>query len=259
MMNATAQTVAATPHALSIEGVGRRFGALHAVRDVTIKVAEGERRAILGANGAGKTTLFNLVAGDIPPSQGRIVMFGRDVTGLPVERRVRDGLRRTYQTSLMFGGLTVRQSLFLAVRGVSGGRMSIARPASRLAEMAAGEGLAERLRLTEVLDSPCSTLSHGERRQLELAMALAGEPRLLLLDEPAAGLSPREREMLLKLLLELPRSITLVMIEHDMDIALRAVDQVSVMHNGRLVAEGTPREIENDRTVHDIYMGKHVS
>ncbi|WP_428032828.1 ABC transporter ATP-binding protein [Ancylobacter sp.] len=258
-MNATAQTVAAAPHALVIEGVGRRFGALHAVRDVTIKVAEGERRAILGANGAGKTTLFNLVAGDLPPSQGRILMFGRDVTGLPVEKRVRDGLRRTYQTSLMFGGLTVRQSLFLAVRGVSGGRMSIARPASRLAQMETGDRLAERLRLTGVLDSLCSTLSHGERRQLELAMALAGEPRLLLLDEPAAGLSPREREMLLKLLLELPRAITLVMIEHDMDIALRAVDQVSVMHNGRLVAEGTPREIENDRTVHDIYMGKHVS
>ncbi len=258
-MNATAHTVAAIPHALAIEGVGRRFGALHAVRDVPIKVAAGERRAILGANGAGKTTLFNLVAGDIPPSQGRILMFGRDVTGLRVEKRVRNGLRRTYQTSLMFAGLTVRQSLFLAVRGVTGGRMSALRPARRLAEMAAGERLAERLHLAHVLDTPCGALSHGERRQLELAMALAGEPRLLLLDEPAAGLSPREREMLLKLLLDLPRAVTLVMIEHDMDIALRAVDQVSVMHNGRLVAEGTPREIENDRTVHDIYMGKHVS
>lgn len=258
-MDPTTQTAAEIPHALVIEGVGRRFGALHAVRDVTITVAAGERRAILGANGAGKTTLFNLVAGDIAPSQGRITMFGRDITRLPVEQRVRDGLRRTYQTSLMFGGLTVRQSLFLAVRGVCGGRMSIGRPAHHLAEMAAGERLAERLRLCEVLDAPCSTLSHGERRQLELAMALAGEPRLLLLDEPAAGLSPRERDMLLKLLLELPRSITLVMIEHDMDIALRAVDQVSVMHNGRLVAEGTPRQIESDQTVHDIYMGKHVS
>lgn len=259
MMNAAPHTTAGSPHALSIEGVGRRFGALQAVRDVTITVAAGERRAILGANGAGKTTLFNLVAGDLPPSEGRIVMFGRDVTRLPVERRVRAGLRRTYQTSLMFVGLTVRQSLFLAVRGVAGGRMSVARPAGRGAHMDEAEALAARLGLTPVLGALCATLSHGERRQLELAMALAGEPRLLLLDEPAAGLSPREREMLLALLLELPRSITLVMIEHDMDIALRAVDQVSVMHNGRLVAGGTPREIEADQTVHDIYMGKHVS
>lgn len=254
-----AQMNTATPPALSIEGVGRRFNALHAVRDVSMTIAVGERRAILGANGAGKTTLFNLVAGDIPPSQGRIALFGRDITRLSVERRVRDGLRRTYQTSLMFAGLTVRQSLFLAERGVSGGRMSVGRPARRTAEMAAGEQLAERLRLTDVLDTCCGALSHGERRQLELAMALAGEPRLLLLDEPAAGLSPREREMLLRLLLDLPRAITLVMIEHDMDIALRAVDRVSVMHNGRLITEGTPKEIETDPAVHDIYMGKHVT
>ena len=244
---------------LTIEALECRFGAVKAVGGVSLRVAAGERHAILGANGAGKTTLFNLVAGDLRPTGGRVMAFGREITRLPVPQRIRLGLRRTYQTSLVFGGLTVRQSLFLAVRGVKGGRFSVGRLASRSSDMADADALAARVGLADVCGRPAGSLSHGERRQLELGMALAGEPRLLLLDEPAAGLSPSERVLLLGLLRGLPRSITLVMIEHDMDIALQAVDRVTVMHNGLVVAEGDPASIAADETVHAIYMGRHAA
>ncbi len=219
----------------------------------------GERRAVLGANGAGKTTLFNMIAGDLPPSEGRIVVFGEDMTWMPAQKRVLRGVRRTYQKSLVFGGLTVRENLFVAIRGAAGGRYAILRKAHREPEYEATEALAGRVSLTERLDHPASDLSHGEQRQLELGMALAGEPRLLLLDEPAAGLSMRERGSLLDMLHGLPRDVTLVIIEHDLDIALAVAEQVTVMHNGVVLAEGTPAEISANQQVHDIYMGKHVS
>ena len=244
---------------LRIDALECRFGAVKAVGGVSLRVAEGERHAILGANGAGKTTLFNLVTGDIRPTGGRVTAFGRDITQLPVRKRIRLGLRRTYQTSLVFGGLTVRQSLFLAVRGVTGARFSVSGLASRSTHMAEADQLAARVGLGDVCGRPAGSLSHGERRQLELGMALAGEPRLLLLDEPAAGLSPSERVLLLALLRGLPRSITLVMIEHDMDIALQSVDRVTVMHNGLVVAEGDPASIAANETVHAIYMGRHAA
>jgi branched-chain amino acid transport system ATP-binding protein len=247
-----------TDHALELDGVSRRFGALTALQPVSLAVRAGERRAILGANGAGKTTLFNLIAGDLQPSTGRVRLFGQDVTRLPTHRRIRLGMRRTYQTSLVFGGLTVRECLFLAVRGVRGARFAINRPASRCAEMAEVERLAAGVGIGEALEARAGELSHGEARQLELGMASAGEPRLLLLDEPAAGLSLAERRRLLALLRALPRSLTLVLIEHDMDVALQAVDRVTVLHNGRQVADGTPDEIASDAQVHAIYMGSPI-
>ena len=246
-----------TEHALVLDRVSRRFGALTALHEISLGVRPGERRAILGANGAGKTTLFNLIAGDLPASTGHVWLFGHDVTRLPTHRRVRLGMRRTYQTSLVFGRLTVRECLFLAVRGVRGGSFAVNRPASRCAEMAEAERLAGQVGIGQALDTRAGELSHGEARQLELGMASAGEPRLLLLDEPAAGLSLAERRRLLSLLRALPRSLTLVLIEHDMDVALQAVDQVTVLHNGRRVAEGTPDEIASDPQVHAIYMGSH--
>ena len=246
-------------HALSAEGLVRRFGALTAVRDVTLRVAHGERRAVLGANGAGKTTLFNLIAGDLRPTSGRILLFGEDITRLPANRRVHKGLHRTYQKSLVFAGLSARENLFVAVRGVRGRHFSIASKAACGDEMAEVEDLAARLHLIGVLECPAGELSHGEQRQLELAMALAGKPRVLLLDEPAAGLSPSERQALLAMIRALPRDLTLVMIEHDMDIALSSVDLVTVMHNGDVLAEGTPAAIAANQKVHDIYMGQNVS
>jgi branched-chain amino acid transport system ATP-binding protein len=248
----------ASNDALVLAGVTRTFGALRAVDDVSLSVAAGEKRAILGANGAGKTTLFNTITGDFPPTGGRIHFFGEDVTELPPYERIRKGLRRTYQSSLLFRDLSVRDNLFLAVRGVTSNRYSLLRPRARHASRRATEDLLDRARLSHVADELVATLSHGQQRQLEIGMALAGAPRLILFDEPAAGLSPAERRELVALLTSLPDHMSFVLIEHDLDIALRVVERVTVMHNGRVLKHGTPNEIENDAEVQAIYMGgKH--
>jgi len=248
----------ASSDALVLEGVTRSFGALRAVDDVSLVVAAGEKRAILGANGAGKTTLFNAITGDFPPTAGTIRFFGEDVTALPPFERIRKGLRRTYQSSLLFRDLSVRDNLFLAVRGVSNNRYAFLRPGARHPSRAATQDLLERVRLAHIADEPVSSLAHGQQRQLEIGMALAGAPRLILFDEPAAGLSPAERRELVSLLTSLPAHMSFVLIEHDLDIALRVVEKVTVMHNGRVLKHGTPHEIENDAQVQAIYMGgKH--
>ncbi|HYF42396.1 MAG TPA: ABC transporter ATP-binding protein [Ramlibacter sp.] len=255
---ATGSKPLASGDALVLEGVTRAFGALRAVDDVSLVVAAGEKRAILGANGAGKTTLFNAITGDFPPTAGRIRFFGEDVTELPPFERIRKGLRRTYQSSLLFRDLSIRDNLFLAVRGVSNNRYSFLRPSARHASRAATQDLLERVRLDHIADEPVASLAHGQQRQLEIGMALAGAPRLILFDEPAAGLSPAERRELVALLTSLPSHMSFVLIEHDLDIALRVVDRVTVMHNGRVLKHGTPHEIENDAQVQAIYMGgKH--
>ncbi len=245
--------------ALRLQGVGRRFGALQAVHGVDLEIPQGERRAILGPNGAGKTTLFNVVTGDYPPTSGRVFLFGEDVTRMPAQLRTRRGLGRTYQTVLLFGGLSVADNLYLAARGVRVGHFSFVRPRAGDRDRARAAELAEAIGLPDVAGRLVSRLPHGQLRQLELGMALASEPRLLMLDEPAAGLSPGERHSLTQLLTDLPRSITVVLIEHDMDVALAAADHVTVMHNGRVIAGGTPAEIQANQTVHDIYLGHHVA
>jgi branched-chain amino acid transport system ATP-binding protein len=238
--------------------VGRRFGALQALHDVSMEVPAGERRAILGPNGAGKTTLFNVVAGDFLPTSGSIELFGTDVTTLPPYARTRLGVCRTYQTSQLFMGLTVAQSLFLAVRGVQKGRFGIRRPpADDPGRLRAAE-IAETVGLTSDLAAPVGSLSHGQQRQLEVGMALAGSPRLLMLDEPAAGLSRAERISLTDLLRRLPRTMTVVLVEHDMDVALAVADRVTVMAEGTPIVEGKPDEIQDNRTVQDIYLGHAV-
>jgi branched-chain amino acid transport system ATP-binding protein len=241
--------------ALVLEGVSRAFGALRAIEDISFSVAVGERRAVLGANGAGKTTLFNAITGDFPPTAGRVRFFGEDITGLPPYERIRRGLRRTYQSSLLFRNLTVRDNLFLATRGVSRGRFSFIRPRAGHPSRAATQDLLERTRLAHLSERLVSELSHGELRQLEIGMALAGAPRLILFDEPAAGLSPGERRELVALLQAFPPHMGFVLIEHDLDIALRVVEHVTILHNGRLLKHGTPDEIENDAEVQAIYMG----
>jgi branched-chain amino acid transport system ATP-binding protein len=241
--------------ALVLEGVTRMFGALRAVDGVSLTVAAGERRAIIGANGAGKTTLFNVITGDFPVTAGRVRFFGEDVTGWPAHDRIRQGLRRTYQSSLLFRDLSVEDNLFLAVRGVAHGRFSLLRTRVAHASRAATRDLLERVRLTGVAAQPVAVLSHGQQRQLEIGMALAGAPRLILFDEPAAGLSPAERRELVMLLTALPAHMGFVLIEHDLEIALRVVERVTVMHEGRVLKEGTPAEIESDAEVQAIYMG----
>ncbi|MFO1320215.1 MAG: ABC transporter ATP-binding protein [Burkholderiales bacterium] len=247
----------ASGDALVLEHVTRQFGALKAIDDVSLRVSAGERRAILGANGAGKTTLFNAVTGDFPPTSGRVYFFGEDVTNLPPYEHIRRGLRRTYQASLLFRDLSVRDNLFLAVRGVSRGRFSFRRGGRSDPSRAAAERLLAHVRLDHVGDTLVNALSHGQQRQLEIGMALAGAPRLILFDEPAAGLSPAERRELVALLEGLPRHIGYVLIEHDLDIALRVVEQVTIMHNGRVLKHGSPAEIESDPEVQAIYLGKH--
>ncbi|HSW09016.1 ABC transporter ATP-binding protein [Aquabacterium sp.] len=238
--------------------VTRAFGALRAVDDVSLSVAAGQKYAILGSNGAGKTTLFNAITGDYPPTAGRIMFFGEDITELPPHERIRKGLRRTYQSSLLFRDLTVRDNLFLAVRGVSSGRFSLWRAPRGHASVRATQELLDRARLSHIADVRVADLAHGQQRQLEIGMALAGAPRLILFDEPAAGLSPAERRELVALLRSLPAHMSFVLIEHDLDIALRVVERVTVMHNGRELRTGSPGEIESDAQVQAIYMGsKH--
>jgi branched-chain amino acid transport system ATP-binding protein len=244
-----------TEPAIQLRGVSRRFGALQALRDVSFDVMPGERRAVLGPNGAGKTTLFNTICGDFPPSAGSIALFGQDITALRPHQRTRLGIGRTYQTSLLFNGLTVLENLFIAVRGVRPNRFSFLRPGAGDAGLAMARDLAERMRLTHLLQAEVANLSHGQRRQLEVGMAMAGDPRVLMLDEPAAGLSPGDRPELLRLLRELPRSLTLILIEHDMDIALPAADIVTVMKDGEVVVEAPPDRIEADPVVQAIYLG----
>jgi branched-chain amino acid transport system ATP-binding protein len=193
-----------------------------------------------------------VITGDFPATAGRVLFFGDDVTLQPPFERIRAGLRRTYQSSLLFRELSVRDNLFLAVRGVTRNRYSFFRP-SRSRPV---DELLERARLRHIENQLVSSLSHGQQRQLEIGMALAGAPRLILFDEPAAGLSPAERTELVALLRGLPSHMGFILIEHDLDIALRVVDRVTVMHNGRLLKEGSPEEIENDPQVQSIYMGQ---
>ncbi len=250
-----APSALASGDALVLENVTRAFGALRAVDDVSVAVAAGQKYAVLGSNGAGKTTLFNAITGDFPPTAGRIRFFGEDITELPPQERIRKGLRRTYQSSLLFRELTVRDNLFLAVRGVDKGRFSMRRPGPAQASQLATDELLERARLAHLAHETVANLAHGQQRQLEIGMALAGAPRLILFDEPAAGLSPAERRELVALLRSLPSHMSFVLIEHDLDIALRVVEKVTVMHNGRVLTTGTPEQIEADAQVQAIYMG----
>jgi branched-chain amino acid transport system ATP-binding protein len=238
-----------------LQGVTRAFGALRAVDEVSFAVAAGQKYAVLGSNGAGKTTLFNAITGDFPPTSGRIEFFGEDITELPPYERIRKGLRRTYQSSLLFRDLSVRDNLFLAVRGVANGRFNLWRSGASHPSRAATEDLLDRVRLSHIADEPVANLAHGQQRQLEIGMALAGAPRLILFDEPAAGLSPAERRELVALLSSLPAHMSFVIIEHDLDIALRVSQRVTVMHNGRVLRHGTPAEIESDPQVQALYMG----
>lgn len=242
--------------ALELEAVSRHFGALVALADINLTVGAGERRAVLGSNGAGKTTLFNAITGDFPPTTGRVRLFGEDVTDLPVHERIRRGLRRTYQISLLFNGLSVIENIFLACRGVSRRRFALRRPGRDDSAMAQAETLLEAVHLHDRRDTRVATLSYGQQRQLEIALALAGAPRLILFDEPAAGLSPAERAELVEILQSLPEHIGYIIIEHDMDVALRVAERVTMMHNGRVFKEGTPQEIETDPEVQEIYLGQ---
>jgi branched-chain amino acid transport system ATP-binding protein len=256
MMAATAPSTDNSRPVLRLRELSCRFGGLQAVNRVNLEIRGGERRAILGPNGAGKTTLFNLIAGDVFPSAGQVEVFGKDVTATPARKRVKLGITRTFQTSRLFPLLSVEENIYLAVLGAEGGHLRPLRLPQDEAFSERARRIGQRVGLSDRLAVLVGSLSHGEQRQLEIALALAGKPKIVMLDEPAAGLSPAERGFLTELLLSLDPNVTLMVVEHDMDVALRVAQLVTVMHEGRVVADGTPADIRANQLVHDLYLGR---
>jgi len=250
--------VSTTDTALVVDDVSKHFGGLKAMRHVSMTLGAGERVSVIGTNGAGKSTLFNCIAGAFPVTSGTVRLFGEDITRLPASGRARRGLARTFQTSRLFTQLTAAENVFIALGGreFRGGLLAPARRARPRWERV--ERLLDRAGLDGRGASVVGDLSHGEQRQLELAMALALQPRLLMLDEPAAGFSPAERARLVELLRKLPQEISLLLIEHDMDIALAVSTRIIVMHDGEKILEGTPDEIRASELVRAIYLGGAV-
>jgi branched-chain amino acid transport system ATP-binding protein len=242
--------------ALTLEAVERHFGGVAAVDRVSLAVAPGARHGIIGPNGAGKTTLFTLISGEMPVTAGRISLFNSDITSMSPARRVGLGLGRTYQITRTFAQLTVQENLTLAVFGLRSSKFSMLKPWTRYPEQVAiVNDLANEFELSHRRETLAADLSHGELRQLDVALALALRPRVLLLDEPGAGLSPRERVMMRRLLQQLPADLTMVIIEHDMELISQVVERMTVLHLGRVVAEGTTAAIQADEGVREIYLG----
>ena len=231
---------------LETEGLTRRYGSLVALDGVSLSVAAGARHAVIGPNGAGKSTLFALVTGSLRPTAGRISFDGRDVTGRPDHARARAGMAKTFQHSSLFTSLPVLDNVALATRRAAGLGMAMVRPAGRHA--AVREAAMRQL-------EPAAALSHGERRQLEVAIALATSPRLLLLDEPTAGMSAADSARFAELVESLGAAVTVLIIEHDLDVVFRLATRVTVLHLGRVLADGTPDEVRADETVQRAYLG----
>jgi branched-chain amino acid transport system ATP-binding protein len=243
-------------HALAVEGVNKSFGELQTLRDVSFAVEAGEKRALIGPNGAGKTSLFNIIGGQWRPSSGRVRLVGRKVDRHPPHRRARLGISRTFQITNLFFELTVEENLLLAVQGLRRGKLNLVTP--RALNRAVRDEVAEmlaRARMSERSAELVKNLAYGEQRLLEVLVALASRPRILLLDEPTAGLSPVETESMITRLQELGEGLTMIVIEHDMDVCFRLVDSITVLHHGTVIADGTKDEVRNDASVQEIYLG----
>ena len=242
--------------ALRLEGLSKSFGGVPAVRGVSLSIADGERRLLLGPNGAGKTTLFNLVTGDLPPDTGSIRLFGREISRMAAHRRVHLGLARTYQVITLFPRDTLAHNLELALLGLSPLRWNPVALLSRRPELRERAlAVLDRLGLRPSADRRLSDTSYGEQRRVEIAMALSQEPRVLLLDEPFAGLSQEERRDIQQQLAAIPRRVTVVMIEHDLDVALSFAERITVLHQGEIIVEGSRAEVVADARVQEVYLG----
>ncbi|MGE5202908.1 MAG: ABC transporter ATP-binding protein [Acidobacteriota bacterium] len=242
--------------ALEARELSKSFGGLRVTANVSLAVEAGERRLIIGPNGAGKTTLFNLITGELRPDAGTVHLFSRDITRLASRRRAHLGLARTYQIITLFPRDTLLRNVVLALLGLSSLRWnplaSLARQESLL--RLAREALA-RVGLDAIAERPLAETSYGERRRVEIAMALAQNPRVLLLDEPFAGLSVEERRDVQRLLATIPREVTIVMIEHDMDVALEFAERITLLHFGEVIAEGTRADVVKDPRTREVYLG----
>jgi branched-chain amino acid transport system ATP-binding protein len=243
--------------ALRVENLARNFGGLRAINGVSLRVAPGERRSIIGPNGAGKSTLFNLISGELTPQEGRVYFGAEDITRLPTHARAQRGLARTYQRNNLFLNLSVFENVRLAVQrceGISGHALRPADKYSAVRDKTAAR--LQRLGLWDYHTTLARHLSHGNQRQLEFALALATEPRILLLDEPTAGMSPAETASTVESLRALPRELTLLIIEHDMDVVFALADRITALHYGQVIADGTAEEVRRDPRVLEIYLGK---
>ncbi len=250
------QAAVGRPIVLEVEGLCKSFGGLEAVKDVSFMLEEGQRHGVLGPNGAGKTTLFNLICGVYPATSGRIEVCGFDVTGEPVHVRVRRGLGRTFQITNLFREMTALENVLLATTAETGESRSFLRPLGSLIESRrrAEEHLAA-LGLDHLAQHTVDRLGYGQQRQLEVALALALEPRVLLLDEPTAGLSQVETAGMTDLVRRLPATVAVVMIEHDLDVIFNLVDTMTVMHRGQMLCSGAACDVRIDPRVAEVYLG----
>ncbi|MFL5035975.1 MAG: ABC transporter ATP-binding protein, partial [Microvirga sp.] len=242
--------------ALALKDLCKAFGGLQVTRNVNLSVEPGERRLIIGPNGAGKTTLFNQITGDLKPSSGSIHVFGRDITRIASWQRAHIGIARTYQIITLFARDTLLRNVMLALLGLSPLRWN------PFVDLERQEHLRERAKaalarvgLADIAERRLSETSYGERRRVEIAMALAQEPKLLLLDEPFAGLSADERRDVRELLAGIPRDVTIIMIEHDMDVALDLADRITLLHFGEVIVEGTRAAVVEDPRTREVYLG----
>jgi ABC-type branched-subunit amino acid transport system ATPase component len=245
--------------AITLETLGleKRFGGIIATSDVSLRLERGARHALIGPNGAGKTTLINLLTGILPPSAGRILLDGRDITSLSAYRRVRLGLVRTFQINQLFADLTPLETVGLAVSERLGSGYDwwrlVGSKAPLIPEIVE---VVERFRLTDVMHERTAILPYGKQRLLEIAVAIACRPKVLLLDEPAAGVPEAERHEILTTIAALPADVTVLLIEHDMDLVFSFADRISVMVNGALFVEGAPAEVSRDARVRAVYLGE---
>ena len=243
--------------ALAVRNLEKSFGGLRVTSDVNLAVEPGERRLIIGPNGAGKTTLFNLITGELRPDSGSVTFFDRDITRVPSRRRFHLGIARTYQIITLFPGETLLRNVTLALLGLSRRRWNpFVRLDRQAALIARARQTLARVGLDHLAERPLAQTSYGERRRVEVAMALAQTPRVLLLDEPFAGLSTDERRDVLRLVTSIPRDVTIVMIEHDMDVALDYAERITVLHFGEVVVEGTRGEVVAHPRTREIYLGE---
>jgi branched-chain amino acid transport system ATP-binding protein len=241
---------------LALYDVCKHFGELRAVQGVSLQMLGGERRALIGPNGAGKTTLFDVVSGLQRPTSGHIAMFGQDVTRLPMHRRIGLGLARTFQLTTLFRSLSVEENVLLALQGNESTKFSLLRPLGTYGRLhASAQHLLEEWGFIEKRQVPVQALSYGEQRALEIVLAIAQRPRLLLLDEPTAGLSPAETASATSLIAALPRDIAILLIEHDLDVVFGLCDTMTVLHLGEVLASGDPEEVRANNSVQEIYFG----
>ncbi|ACL04606.1 ABC transporter related [Desulfatibacillum aliphaticivorans] len=243
---------------IQAEKLTKKFGGLTAVNQVDFSLAAGEFKSIIGPNGAGKTTLFNLIAGAESPDGGRILFQGEEITSLPQERIVRKGIVKTYQTSQFFPSLSVLQNLSIAAQPPGSWRLLWTGKGFAQKTLTQANTVLKQVGLENAADSPAEALSHGERRYLDLGLALATQPKVLLLDEPTAGMSPAETRQAARLIKHLAQefSLSVILVEHDMDVVMEVSDRVLVMNEGRIFAEGSQQEIRRNSDVQRIYLGK---